>query len=118
MTIEHELNQTFVTNLQSLLFSSITQEAASSPSRLEELVQESSGMAKRRKRLESRRMDLLKIKQKLDTFWSLTPTRRNHHSGSHHQAQALRRTRSASVSTDGNAGDYYSISASSDANYA
>ena len=103
MTIEHELNQTFIDGLQHLLFTNITQEAEI-PGRLEELVQESPGMAKRRRRLETRRTDLLKIKQKLDTFWSLT---RN-------QSQApgsTRRTRSSSVSTDGDR-DYHSIAAS------
>ena len=102
MTIEHELNQTFVDGLQHLLFSNITQEAAI-PGRLEDLVQESPGVAKRRRRLDTRRIALLKIKQKLNTFWSLT---RN-------QSQtpgSTRRTRSSSVSTD--AGDYHSIAAS------
>lgn len=104
MAIEHELNQAFVNNLQNLLFSNITQEAET-PGRLEELVQESSGMAKRRRRLETRRADLLKIRQKLDTFWSLSESR------NHSQAPgSTRRTRSSSVSTDG---DYHSISASS-----
>ena len=104
MTIEHELNQTFADGLQHLLFTNITQEAAI-PGRLEELVQESTGLAKRRRRLETRRTDLLKIKQKLDTFWNLAPSR--------NQSQApgsTRRTRrSSSVSTDG---DYHSIAAS------
>jgi len=100
LTIEHELNQTFVNNLQYLLFSSITQESAT-PGRLEELVQESPGLTKRRRRLETRRTDLLKIKQKLDTFWSLT---RNH-------SQALgtndaRGTRSSSVIDSVSADDY------------
>jgi len=100
LTIEHELNQTFVNNLQNLLFSNITQESTT-PGRLEELVQESPDITKRRRKLETRRMDLLKIKQKLDTFWSLT--------GNHSQALGsddadARRTLSSSGSTD----DYHS----------
>lgn len=67
-------------NLKPLLFSSITREGAT-PGRLEELVQEDSALGKRRLRLEKRRTDLLKIKQKLDTLWLLSnvpyPTR-NH----------------------------------------
>lgn len=102
MTIEHELNQTFVDGLQHLLFTNITQEAVI-PGRLEDLVQESPGMAKRRRRLETRRTDLLKIKQKLDTFWSLT---RNQ---SQAPGSSSRRTRNSSVSTDG---EYHSIAAS------
>lgn len=98
MTIEHELNQTFVEGLQLLLFNNITQEAAT-PGRLEELVQESPGLAKRRKRLETRRTDLLKIKQKLDTFWSLTRNR----------SQLPGSSRRTSVSTDD---DYHSLTAS------
>ena len=97
MTIEHELNQTFVDGLQFFLFSNVTQEAET-PGRLEELVQESPGLAKRRKRLETRRTDLLKIKQKLDIFWSLT---RNH-------SQVPGSTRRSSFSTDG---DYHSLTA-------
>lgn len=100
MTIEHELNQTFVEGLQHLLFTNITQEAAI-PGRLEDLVQESPGMAKRRRRLETRRTDLMKMKQKLDTFWSLT---RNQS-----QAPGSSSRRNSSVSTDG---DYHSIAAS------
>jgi hypothetical protein len=107
LTIEHELNQTFVKNLQPLLFSSITQESAT-PGRLEELIQEDSAFAKRRRRLERRRTDLLKIKEKLDTFWSLGnvsyPTRDSQGPGSN-----ARRTRSSSVSTNG---DYHSIAPS------
>lgn len=71
LTIEHELNQTFVNNLQFLLFSNVTRENET-PGRLEELVQESPGLRERRRTLETRRTDLLKIKQKLETFWSLT----------------------------------------------
>ena len=62
MTIEHELYQTFVNNLQYLLLSNVTQEAAATPGRLDELIQESPGMAKRRRRLETRKTVLLKIK--------------------------------------------------------
>ena len=96
MTIEHELNQTFADGLQHLLFTNIAQEAAIPP-RLEELVQESTSLAKRRRRLETRRTDLLKIKQKLDTFWNLTPSRNQ----SQAAAGSTRRTRSSSVSTYG-----------------
>lgn len=102
MTVEHELNQMFVSNLQDLLFSSITQEAEI-PGRLEELVQESPSLKKRRTRLETRRADLLKIKQKLNTFWSLTRPR-NH---SQELEPGSTRSRSSSVSAD--AGDYQSI---------
>jgi hypothetical protein len=105
MTIEHELNQMFVNNLQDLLFSSITQEAET-PGRLEELVQESSSLAKRRTRLATRRADLLKIKQKINTFWSLTRTQTRNHS---QEPGSTWRTpnRSSSVSADG--GDFQSI---------
>lgn len=71
LTIEHELNQTFVNNLQNLLFSNLTKEIAT-PGRLEELMQEDSTLKKRRVKLEKRKKDLLMIKQKLDTFWSLS----------------------------------------------
>lgn len=77
LTIEHELNQTFIKNLQPLLFSNITQEATT-PGRLEELVQEDSALGKHRRRLEKRRTDLLKIKEKLDALWSLPNNVRNH----------------------------------------
>jgi len=70
LTIEHELNQTFVNNLQTLLFSNITKESKI-PGRLEEFIQEDSTLSKRRVKLEKRKKDLLTIKQKLDTFWSL-----------------------------------------------
>ena len=102
MAIEHELNQTFVDGLQHLLFSHITQEAEI-PGRLEELVQESASMAKRRRKLETRRTDLLKIKQKLKTFWSLN---RNQ---SREPGSTGRTRRGSSVSTEG---DYHSIAAS------
>ena len=69
LTIEHEFNQPFANHLEALLFSSITQESAI-PGRLEMLVREDSAMEKRRRRLEARKKDLLKIKQKLDEFWS------------------------------------------------
>lgn len=105
LTIEHELNQTFVEGLQQLLFTNITQEAEI-PGRLEELVQEGTSLAKRRRRLETRRTNLMKIEKKLDTFWSLTRARNRH------QSQApgsSRQARSSSVSTDG---EYHSIAAS------
>ena len=105
MTIEHELNQTFVNNLQNLLFSNITREGET-PGRLEELVQESSGLRKRRLRLETRRTDLLKIRQKLNTFWSLA------RDDSKTPGSSATRTRSASVST---VSDYRSVTASSSA---
>lgn len=105
LTIEHELNQTFVKNLQPLLFSNIAQEATT-PGRLEELVQEDSALEKRRRRLEKRRTDLLKIKEKLDAFWSLPNNVRNHS-----QAPRFNAKRSSSVSTDD---DNHSIIASMD----
>ena len=103
MTIEHELNQTFVNNLQYLLFSNVTREGES-PGRLEELVQESPGLRKRRLRLETRRTDLLKIQQKLNTYWSLTRNDSRRALGS-----GARRTRSSSVSS---VSDYRSVTAS------
>lgn len=97
LTIEHELNQTFVNNLQFLLFSNVTQEGET-PGRLEELVQESPGLRERRRTLETRKTDLLKIKQKLETFWSLTQNDPFAAAGS--SARRTRRSSSAVSTTD------------------
>ena len=71
LMIEHELNQTFVNNIQTLLFSSVTQQSKI-PGRMEELIREDSALGRRRVKLETRRTELMNIKQKLDDFWSLS----------------------------------------------
>jgi Dynamin GTPase effector domain len=71
LTIEHELNQTFVNNIQTLLLSSVTQQSEI-PGRMEELIREDSALGRRRVKLETRRTELMNIKQKLDDFWSLS----------------------------------------------
>ncbi|KAF8808851.1 hypothetical protein BYT27DRAFT_7188333 [Phlegmacium glaucopus] len=104
LTIEHELNQTFVRNLQPLLFNSITRET---PARLEELMQEDSDMESLRRSLESRKNELLKIKEKIGAFWSLD----NAPSPSYSVETNVRPTRRSSSATTKS---YHSVIAPSD----
>jgi len=67
----------FINNLQTLLFNSVAQET---PARLEELVREDSSMGKLRQELETRRKELLKIKEKINAFWYMSNIQPPNHS--------------------------------------